>query len=315
MRILVLGAGGIGGYFGGRLVEKGEDVTFLVRPKRQQQLKTNGLHIRSVHGDLTVHPKTITANHHVAPFDLVLLSTKSYHLEGAIEDVKPFIGDNTVVLPLLNGMAHIPLLKKALGDERVIGGMCYISTTLDSEGIIEQTSPFHRMIIGELDQRQTTRIRRIADVLDGTKATLVLSDHIEQDMWHKYLYIAALSGVTTLTRAPVGPIRDSVSGQALMRKLFIEIASIMQIHGAPIPDDLIDKHIHAIETGLYSYKSSMLRDMERDSLTEGEHIQGYLLILAEKYRIDASLLQIVYQNLDVYNTWLKSLASEKEQHK
>lgn len=120
MRILIVGAGGIGGYFGGRLIEKGEDVTFLVRQNRQQQLQRNGLIVRSVHGDLTVHPKTITAKDAGAPFDLILFSTKSYHLKAAIEDIQPFTDEQTVILPLLNGIAHIPVLKEALGDEKVI---------------------------------------------------------------------------------------------------------------------------------------------------------------------------------------------------
>lgn len=309
MRILIVGAGGIGGYFGGRLVEKGKDVTFLVRQNRQQQLQKNGLIIRSVHGDLTVQPKTITTKDTVTPFDVILFSTKSYHLDQAIEDIQPFTDEQTVILPLLNGIAHIPVLKEALGDEKIIGGLCFISTTLNDEGEIVQTSPFHQLIIGEFDQRQTERIQQISAVFTGINVKFTLSDHIERDMWHKYLYITVVAGMTTLMRAPVGPIRESAGGLDFMRRLFKETAEVMHKHGAPIIDEVIDQHMLSIETSPYDYKSSMLRDMENGALTEGEHLHGYLLHLAKKYQIETPLLEIVYQNLKVYETWQTKLAS------
>ncbi|WP_141432165.1 2-dehydropantoate 2-reductase [Bacillus sp. 03113] len=305
MRILVLGAGGVGAYFGGRLVEKGEDVTFLVRQKRKQQLEETGVVIRSVNGDITFQPKLITAADSASPFDLILFSTKAYHLQAAIKDLKPFVGNNTVILPLLNGIAHVPLLKEAFGEEKVIGGLCFIETTLNEAGEVVQTSSAHRVVYGELDQSNTERICRITDVFSGTKASFILSDNIEQAMWHKYLFITGLSGVTTLMRSPIGPIRDSEGGRAFIRKLFEEVANIMKTYGAPILDNIIDVQMETIETLGYSMKSSMQRDMEKGSFIEGDHLQGYLIDLAKEYQVEAPLLEIVYQNLKVYEEVLK----------
>ncbi|NEU30899.1 ketopantoate reductase family protein [bacterium LRH843] len=301
MHILVVGVGGIGGYFGGRLVEKGEDVTFLVRKRRKEQLEKKGhLMIHSVNGDLKVKPALITASDPSSPFDLILLSTKAYHLQDSIKDIKPFVGENTVILPLLNGIAHVPLLIKEFGEEKVIGGLCFIETTLNSNGEIVQASPVNRIVIGDFNEPDSERIHRIASVLSGTRATFELSDHIEQEMWHKYLFITVMSGMTALMSAPVGPIRDSEGGRIYIRQLFEEVEKIMKAHNAPIREGIVDEYMEMMDNMSYDMKSSMQRDMEKESLIEGDHLQGYLLNLAEKYNINAPLLKTIYQHLKVY---------------
>ncbi|MGP7816761.1 2-dehydropantoate 2-reductase [Niallia sp. 01092] len=300
MRILVLGAGGVGGYFGGRLVEKGEDVTFLVRSGRKKQLEKNGLVIRSVNGDFSFQPKLVTTTDAAEPFDLVLFSTKSYHLEAAINDLKPFIGEKTVVLPLLNGISHLDTLKEAFGADKVIGGLCFIETTLNKEGDVVQTSAAARVVYGEFGNQDTERIHKITDSFSGAKADFILSDHIEQAMWHKYLFISVMSGVTSLLRAPIGPIRESDGGKDFIRQMFEEAAQIMRAYGAPIHENIVDEHMKTIDAIGYDMKSSMQRDMEKGSLIEGDHLQGYLLELAKNTSVPAPLLQVVYQNVKVY---------------
>ncbi|MEH7120316.1 2-dehydropantoate 2-reductase [Neobacillus vireti] len=304
MRILVLGAGGVGGYFGGRLVEQGKDVSFLVRSRRKHQLEKNGLVIRSVNGDFSFTPKLLTKTDAAAPYDVVLFSTKAYHLEEAINDLKPFIGEKTVIIPLLNGVDHLSSLKQAFGNDKVIGGLCFIETTLNRDGDIVQTSAADRLVFGEIEKLDTDRIRQITDTFSGTKANFVLSDHIEQDMWHKYLFIAAFSGVTTLMRAPIGPIRESDGGQNFIRQLLEEIEQIMKACGAPIAENIIEKHMQTIQDLSYDMKSSMQRDMEKGLFIEGEHLQGYLLKIAKELDVDTPLLKVVYQNLKVYEEML-----------
>ncbi|WP_334075438.1 MULTISPECIES: ketopantoate reductase family protein [Paenibacillus] len=301
MRILVLGAGGVGGYFGGRLAEKGADVTFLVRSRRKQQLERDGLVVRSVHGDVTIRPKTITAENHTnAPYDLVLFSSKAYHLEEAVRDLKPYVGERTVVLPLLNGVAHYPLLQREFGADRVIGGLCFIETILNQEGHVLQTSKDHFVRFGEFGQAQTERIREIEQALGGTKSSFLLSDHIERDIWHKYLFIAAIAGVTTLMRAPVGPIRETAGGADFVRGVFRETEAIMLAHGAPLDKDIVERHMETTHRMSFEMKSSMLRDMEKGYAVEGEHLHGYLLGLAEQHGLEAPRLQAIYHNLRVY---------------
>ncbi|MED1115205.1 2-dehydropantoate 2-reductase [Bacillus paramycoides] len=309
MRILVLGAGGVGGFFGGRLVEKGEDVTFLVRSRRKQQLEEKGLVIRSVNGDFSFQPKLITKEDITAPFDVILFSTKAYHLKEAIEDLKSFVGENTVIIPLLNGMAHLSLLQKEFGEEKVIGGLCFIETTLNSEGDVVQTSAANRLVFGEITPQDSERMQRISKVFAGTKASFILSENILQDMWHKYLFIAVMSGVTTLMRAPIGPIRESEGGREFIRNVFEESMQIMRAFGAPVKDNIVEEHMKTIDKISYDMKSSMQRDMEKGSLVEGKHLQGYLLELAEQFSINVPLLGVVYQNLKVYE---ETILSEKK---
>ncbi|EPY7703152.1 MULTISPECIES: 2-dehydropantoate 2-reductase [Bacillus cereus group] len=300
MRILVLGAGGVGGFFGGRLVEKGEDVTFLVRSKRKKQLEERGLVIRSVNGDFSFQPKLITKEDQTAPFDVILFSTKAYHLNEAIQDLKPFVGENTVIIPLLNGIAHVSLLQKEFGEEKVIGGLCFIETTLNDQGEIVQTSAANRLMFGEMKSQDSERIKHISKAFAGTKSSFILSENITQDMWHKYLFITVMSGVTTLMRAPIGPIRESEGGRDFIQNLFEECMEIMRCVGAPIKDNIVQEHMKIIDKISYNMKSSMQRDMEKGSSIEAKHLQGYLLDVAEQFSIEAPLLGAVYQNLKVY---------------
>ena len=300
MRILVLGAGGVGGFFGGRLVEKGEDVTFLVRSKRKRQLEERGLVIRSVNGDFFFFFKLITKEDRTSPFDVILFSTKAYHLNEAIQDLKPFVGEDTIIIPLLNGIAHLSLLQKEFGEEKVIGGLCFIETTLNDQGEIVQTSAANRLVFGEIKLQDSERIQRIAKAFAGTKSSFVLSENITQDMWHKYLFITVMSGVTTLMRAPIGPIRESEGGHDFIQNLFEECVQIMRYIGAPVKYDITEEHMKTIDKISYDMKSSMQRDMEKGSFIEGKHLQGYLLNVAEKNSIEAPLLGAVYQNLKVY---------------
>lgn len=300
MRILVLGAGGVGGFFGGRLVEKGEDVTFLVRSKRKKQLEERGLVIRSVNGDFSFQPKLITKEDQTAPFDVILFSTKAYHLNEAIQDLKPFVGESTVIIPLLNGIAHVSLLQKEFGEEKVIGGLCFIETTLNNQGEIVQTSAANRLMFGEMKSQDSERIKHISKAFAGTKSSFILSENITQDMWHKYLFITVMSGVTTLMSAPIGPIGESEGGRDFIQNLFEECMEIMRCVGAPIKDNIVQEHMKIIDKISYNMKSSMQRDMEKGSSIEAKHLQGYLLDVAEQFSIEAPLLGAVYQNLKVY---------------
>ena len=306
MKILVLGAGGIGGYFGARLVEKGEDVVFLVREKRKQELERNGMVIKSTKGDFSFQPQLITKDQTGdSIFDLVLFSTKSYHLTQAIEDLKPFIGEDTVIIPLLNGISHLDQLKEAYGAEHVIGGLCQIETTLNDSGEVVHTSPFDKLVFGELNEKKSDRIDKIAATFSNTKAEFILSEQILQDMWHKYLRITILSGLTTLMRSPIGPIRDSDNGMTFIAELYEEVTTIMRMNQAPIADEVEEEQLNSIMTLSYDFKTSMQRDMEKGSLIEGDHIQGYLLKLADNAKLEAPYLKAIYQNLKVYEQSLK----------
>ncbi|WP_026583234.1 ketopantoate reductase family protein [Bacillus sp. J33] len=301
MRILTVGAGAIGGYFGGRLAEKGEDVTFLVREKRKQQLEQEGLMAKSIHGDIKIaEPKTIKAGEQADDFDVILLSTKAYHLQGAIEDIRTYVSEETLIVPLLNGIAHMDVLIAAFGEEKVLGGLCFIETTLDENGKVIQTSPIHDFVFGERSGEKTERILRLQKAFFGTKANFRLSDHIEQEMWHKYLFISTLSGVTSLFRSPIGPIREEEFGLAAVKEVLKEASAIMRSIGAPLADGIEEAQVKKLNEIGYEMKSSLQRDMEKQQPTEADHFFGYLLDQAKTQGLETPVLAAIYANLKVF---------------
>lgn len=300
MKILIVGAGAIGGYFGGRLVEKGEDVTFLVRAGKKEKLQQTGLNIQSKNGDLHFSPKLITKSESSKPFDVVLISTKSYQLTDAIEDVQPFVGPETMVLPLLNGIAHLQTLIEAFGEEKVLGGLCFVESTLTEDGTIIQTSPVHQLVYGERTGEHTERIGRLESAFTGTKAEFVKSDDINQDMWHKYLFITAMSGITSMMETPIGPIRDLETGQHIIRVFLEELAAIMEKIGAPIASGIAETQFKRINGMSAEMKSSMQRDIEKMQPTEAEHLQGYLLGKAKEMELSVPILEIIFTKLMLY---------------
>ena len=304
MKILVIGAGGVGGYFGGRLLEKGEDVTYLVREGRQKQLQDLGLDIESIHGNALLHPKTILAGEEAGPFDVILLTTKSYNLDSAIKDIRPYVTEETVILPLLNGILHFETLDKEFGADKVIGGLCFVESTLDSKGRIIQTSPGHDFVFGERSGEKTERILKIADAFSGTKANFRLSENISQDLWHKYMFISTMSGITTLMRQPIGPIRETESGNHTIKRLQSEIFKIMKSVDAPIAEEIESMQMKQIAGLGYTMKSSMQRDMEKLAQVEVEHLHGYLLVIAQREKLNVPVLESVYANLKIYQEQL-----------
>lgn len=301
MKILVLGAGATGGYFGGRLLEKGEDVTFLVREKREKQLKKDGLVIKSIHGDVSLIPTTIlSGKSEDLPFDIVFVATKAYHLQEAMEAVDPFVRDYTLVIPLLNGIEHFEELYTYFSKDQIIGGLCFIESTLDEQGHIIQTSEKHELAFGEMSGGQSERIQQLNKLFEGTKATFRLSDNIQQDLWHKYLFITTLSGITSLMRSPIGPIRDTLEGRTYIQQLFEEVRLTMLEVRGPIADGIVEQQMSMVDQLDGKMKSSMLRDIEKKQPIEADHIQGYLLLLAERADVETPLLRLIYQHLKVY---------------
>lgn len=300
MNILMVGAGAIGGYFGGRLLEKGENVTFLVREGRKKIIEKEGLHIDSRHGDVHLQPALLTKAAEAGPFDVVILSTKAYQLDQAIEDIRPFVGEQTMILPLLNGIAHMEKLVSAFGEAPVLGGLCFIETTIGQNGGIVQTSPIHQLVYGERSGERSERILKLKAHFDGTKADFVLSDNITQDMWHKYMFITAMSGITSLMDSPIGPIRKLASGQSAIQALIEEIEAIMSAVGAPIQPGIAGVQLEKMNSMDEGMKSSMQRDMEKGQGIEADHLQGYLIEQAKSSGVSAPVLETVYTKLKLY---------------
>ena len=233
MRILVVGAGAIGGYFGGRLLQAGRDVTFLVRPRRAALLAKHGLSIRSRFGDFREPAPLLVSKEDLAePFDLILLSCKAYDLDGAITSFAKAVGPKTAILPLLNGMRHLDVLADRFGAQRVLGGLAVISATIDANGGVVHLNDLHTLAFGELDGSRSQRIETVASALVGAGFDARLTDEIRQEMWEKWVFIAAAAGITCLMRAAIGDI-VAAGASDLATKLLNECAAIAAIEGFP----------------------------------------------------------------------------------
>jgi 2-dehydropantoate 2-reductase len=298
LRILVVGAGATGGYFGARLLEAGRDVTFLARPRRAAEL-ARGLAVVSPFGDVVLPaPPTVTAETLREAFDIILLSCKAYDLESAMDALAPAVGPQTAILPLLNGMRHLDALSARFGPERVLGGFCAISSTLDPDGKILHFIQIHTLAFGERDGARSARVEAIASALSGAKFDARRSENILQDMWEKWVLIAAGAGITCLMRAAIGDI-VAAGGADISLALLEECAEIAAAQGfRPRPASIESTRALLAAPGS-TMMASMLRDIERGARVEADPILGDLLARAGE-PTHARLLRIAYAHLKAY---------------
>ncbi|RAH96711.1 2-dehydropantoate 2-reductase [Acuticoccus sediminis] len=300
MRILVLGAGGIGGYFGGRLAAAGRDVTFLVRPRRAEMLRERGLSISSPLGDVHLAmPSLVTADQLAQPYDLVILSCKAYDLEDAMRSLAPSVGSETAILPLLNGVAHIELLEQQFGASAVLGGTCYISTTAQPDGTIVHMNDMHRLTLGDRTGVTSSRVEAIHRQLSGAGFDAVLSDRIVQNMWDKWVFIASSAGMTCLMRSSIG---DYVSAGAtsLASQLVDECVSVATAAGHSLDDAEVANVRSFVTKAGSTIKTSMLRDIENGAPIEADQIIGDMVRRAASFSLPTPILSVVQAHLKSY---------------
>jgi len=304
MHILVVGAGAIGGYFGGRLLAAGRDVTFLVRPRRNAQLAKTGLVIRSRFGDVSLPaPPTVTADALGQPFDLILLSCKSYDLQSAADSFAPAIGPNTAILPLLNGMGHIDYLAKRFGTAAVLGGQCVISVTLDGDGHVLHLNDTHGLSFGEQNGETSPRAEAIASAFSGANFASRLSKTILHEMWEKWVLIATMAGSNCLMRAAVGDI-VAAGAENLSLTLLDECAGIATAENFVPSAAAMARNRGMLTMPGSTFAASMLRDVERGAPTEADHILGDLIrrgAAGGGGPNDFPLLRIAYAHLRAYD--------------
>ncbi len=300
MRILALGAGAVGGYFGGRLVEGDADVTFLVRAKRRAALARDGLVVKSALGDLKLAVKTLGAGEATAPFDLVLLSCKAYDLDSAMTAIAPAMGPESTVLPLLNGMAHLDALVARFGAARVLGGSCYIGATLDADGAVLHMGRMQSLLFGEMDGKASPRVKAFADVLTRTKIDVEASSTIRQAMWDKFVMLAALAATTTLARATIGEIVAAPSGETFMLATLAECAAVAKAEGFTPTPAAYDGARRTLTQRGSGFAASMMRDLVKGGRTEGDHVIGDLVRRGAARRIDTPILRVALANLEVH---------------
>ncbi|MFI5245935.1 MAG: ketopantoate reductase family protein [Gemmatimonadales bacterium] len=300
MRILIVGAGALGGYFGARLLQAGRDVTFLVRPRRAAQLAKTGLVVRSTHGDAQIEsPPLVLAENITAPFDLILVGCKAYDLAPTMESFARAVGPETALLPYLNGMKHFESLSERFGAQRVLGGLAMISATLDDDGIVMHLNETHVLTYGELDGAQSPRVAEISAAFAGANFDPRTTNTIVQELWEKWVFIATLGGITSLMRGVVGDIeRAGAAGLALA--LLDECSAIAASQGLVPPAHLLERGRRLFTAPGSTLTASMMKDIERGARTEADHIIGDLLARGGSSAVETPLLRIVSAHLGTY---------------
>ena len=298
MRILVVGAGAIGGYFGARLRAAGRDVTFLVRERRADQLRRDGLAVLSPLGNLNLPtPPLVSARQLKSHFGLIIVSSKSYDLEGSIEDFANAMGPDSRVLPLLNGMRHLDVLDARFGQRRVLGGLARISSTLDADGRIHQLGTFNALAFGARDAGETP-IDDVAQALRVPGFDALMSGDILLEMWEKWVFIAAAASTTSFMRATVGDI-VAADAQDIPARLLQECAAIAAANGFAPRAGAMNAALALLTAPGSAFTASMLRDIEQGGRIEADHIVGDLLKRASKAP-PAPLLSTAFAHLRAY---------------
>ncbi|MGX9966317.1 ketopantoate reductase family protein [Roseomonas sp. F4] len=299
MRMLVLGAGALGGYFGGRALERGLDVTFLVRPGRAAVLARDGLRVRSTYGDIDRPVATIQQ---AGPgFDVVLLSCKAYDLDSAITAITPAVKAGAVVLPILNGMAHLDRLNAAFGADRVWGGLAKCAATLTPQGVVQHLGDWHWLTFGEQDGRMDGRAAALAAALGETPGLIAQAvPDIQRRMWEKLVHLGTVAAGSVLMRASVGEIVRA-GGAPFLLRLLEGNAAIAAAKGHVMTTAFLDSYRAMFSDPSSAYTASMLRDLEAGGRTEADHILGYLATEARTAGLATELLDLAYLHARAYD--------------
>jgi 2-dehydropantoate 2-reductase len=301
MRVLVVGAGAIGGYFGGRLLQAGNDVTFLVRPKRASELASTGLVIKSPNGDVTLkNPPTVQADTIKETFDVVLLSCKAFDLDDAIKSFASAVGLQTSIIPMLNGMLHLDILDQKFGRERVLGGLCAIAATLNEKREVVQLQPMQSLNFGERDGTMSDRVRAIAKVMTNGINGAVASGNIVQEMWEKWVFLSTLAASTCLMRTSVGNILAAPGGRDFLLGMLDETRAIAKAAGHAPAGPFFERTKGLLTAEGSPMTASMFRDIQVGAAVEADHVIGDLVARGDAAKVPLAKLRIAYTHLKAY---------------
>jgi 2-dehydropantoate 2-reductase len=304
MRILVVGAGAVGGYFGGRLHEAGRDVSFLVHSRQAEALRTHGLRILSPFGDATIHPKLVLAHDISGRYDLILLCVKAYSLDAAMNDFAGAVGASTTILPLLNGMRHIDLLASRFGDGNVIGGVCLVVAEMDKDNRILQLTKTQQLVYGERGGNTSPRMETLNQTMQGSKFEAKISQNIEQEMWEKWVMLSSLGAATCLLRGNIGEIQAITGGAGVAMGILDECSAIAAACGHAPSDAFLTRAEKIMTAPGSTLTSSMYRDLMNKGRVEVDQILGDLLSRGRKLGLATPLVEAAYVNLRIYEARL-----------
>jgi 2-dehydropantoate 2-reductase len=298
MKILVMGTGGVGGYYGGLLAQQGNDVTFISRGAHLYALRHEGLKVKSVHGDFTVVPANATDDPiNVGQVDLILFCVKTYNTDEAAQAIKPAVGPQTVVMSLQNGIDAAERIGKVVGSEHMIGGATWLSSAVEAPGVIKQISQFRRIVLGELGGGRSERIQSVYEVLNPTGITVEVSENIQKVLWTKFVFIAAVSSIGSLTRLPMGDYRSILESRHLLSSIMQEVEALAGAQGVTLDPDVAQKSLEFIDSSGSHIKPSMQLDVEAGRRTELESMIGVIGRKGRERGVSTPLADFVYASL------------------
>ncbi|MBK7452171.1 MAG: 2-dehydropantoate 2-reductase [Anaerolineales bacterium] len=299
MKFAIFGTGGVGGYFGGRLAQAGEDVTFIARGHHLSAIQQTGLSVESIRGDFVVNPaRAIDLTQTVGAVDVVILAIKAWQLDDAIHQMKPLVGDATVIVPLLNGIEHMEALVSAFGSEHVLGGVCRISAFIAEAGHIKHVGIDPFIAFGELNREMSERVSKLYDVIKNISGvTVEASGNIELAMWEKYLLIAAFSGVGAATRSPVGMFRSIPETRAMFRRALEEVALVANSRGVGLTEGSVQSVMDRIDQTQPDTMASMQKDVLAGRPSELESQTGALVRMARAATVSVPTHEFIYASL------------------
>jgi 2-dehydropantoate 2-reductase len=301
MKIAVIGTGGVGGYFGGRLAEAGNEVWFVARGRHLEEIRRCGLKVKSRLGDILIKPANATdTTKDIGPVDLVMIAVKLWDTDAAIEAAKPLLGPNTAVVSLQNGIEAVDWLTAAFGKASVLGGSCQIAAVISGPGIILHTGAMARLTVGELDGKPSARLDALAEAAKQAKIDFIATPDIDKAIWQKFVFLSSFSGVTTLTRLPKGPIMADPDTRALLGAALAETVAVARARGVKLADDIVDALLKFAEGLPDDMKSSMLGDLERGGRLELPWLSGTVAKLGASLGVPTPVHRVIYQALKPY---------------
>lgn len=297
MRIGVIGAGGVGGYFGGKLAQAGYEVVFLTRGKAMEAIRRNGLIVKSYLGDFTVYPEATDRPESLSHADLILFCTKSWQIDDIAREIKPFVAEKAVVLPLQNGADNAERLMSILGASRVMGGLCKIVSKIESPGVIDHFTFVPEIVFGELSGEKSPRGKKIKQAFDRAGFKNKFSEDIRRDIWMKFLFIASISAMGALTRSVLGVIREDPFIRQKIRETALELVAIGSAQGIQISNEDVDRAFEMIDKGQYDTTMSLQRDMMEGRPSELDNFNGYVVRKGRELGIDTAVNDFIYHAL------------------
>jgi 2-dehydropantoate 2-reductase len=298
MKIAVMGSGGVGGYYGGMLAQAGHEVAFIARGAHLEALRARGLEVRSVHGDFTLPSVDATDRPaEVGPVELIIVCVKTLATEGAAEAMRPMVGPETSVLSFQNGIDAAERIGAVVGMEHMVGAATWLSSAIEAPGVIRQVSQFRRIVLGELDGRITPRVEGLAEALQGTGATVEISDYIMKVLWTKFVFISAISGVGSLTRLPIGDYRSVAETRTLLVALMAEVTAVSLASDIELDPDVIDGVLNLLDNAGPDIKPSMQRDVEAGRCSELDSMVGIVGRKGRELDVPTPAADMVYAAL------------------